>query len=330
MKAEMSLAERAAYGLMKRFPSGFKGVGYSAAEIFKTAEFLQGTPERRREIMLRSSQWRDEREKQGDRFAKAMGVDLRPYLEGKRVLDLGCFTGGKVVCWAERYGIAKAYGLDVDDVFTDAARAFADLHGVDADFRTGFGEQLPFEDDSLDTITSWDVLEHVRDYRKVLSECHRTLVSGGHALLTFPTYFNPMAHHMNVLVRLPCLTWFFPGRALARAFYRRVDDLGEIAVPLRRHGPLLEPWERTRHLNGITIASFRRALRQSAFGTVYYNNRTFLSARRGLLTPVGWLLRGLGRLPYVCELVTSQVRCVLRKANAQASRAGSEREVYGG
>ena len=319
----MPLAERIAYWLMRRFPSDFKGVGYHSAEIFKTAEFLQGSPERRREMMLASSQWRYDREKEAGRFAKVMGIDLRPYLEGKRVLDLGCFTGGKIVCWAEQYGIAEVHGLEVDDIFSGAAHAFAELHGIAGDFHTGFGEQLPFQDNSLDTITSWDVLEHVRDYQQVLSECYRTLAPGGCALLTFPTYFNPVAHHMNVLVRLPCLTWFFSGRTLANAFQRRVRDIGEIGIPLQRNGPCLAPWERSPHINGITITGFRRALRGSGFEVVYYNHQTFFSSRKGFLAPVGWLLRPLGRLPRVCEMVTSQVRCVLRKPDGQRGARGA-------
>jgi len=38
----------------------------------------------------------------------------------------------------------------------------------------------------------------------------------------------------------------------------------------------------------------------------------------------------LGQLPHVGELVTSQVRCVLRKPEAQADRTGPQREVCNG
>src|SRR5210317_317537 len=49
--------------------------------------------------------------------------------------------------------------------------------------------QLSFEDRSLETILSFDVLEHVPDYRKALSEFHRVLVKGGQLLISVPFNF---------------------------------------------------------------------------------------------------------------------------------------------
>lgn len=49
--------------------------------------------------------------------------------------------------------------------------------------------QLSFEDHSLEAILCFDVLEHVPDYRKALSEFHRVLVKGGQLLISVPFNF---------------------------------------------------------------------------------------------------------------------------------------------
>ncbi|WP_157237578.1 class I SAM-dependent methyltransferase [Beggiatoa alba] len=46
--------------------------------------------------------------------------------------------------------------------------------------------RLSFSDNELDLLLSFDVLEHVSDYKLALTEIYRTLKQGGHALLTTP------------------------------------------------------------------------------------------------------------------------------------------------
>lgn len=45
---------------------------------------------------------------------------------------------------------------------------------------------LSFETNSLDKIFSFDVLEHVPNYKKALKECLRCLKPGGHVMMSFP------------------------------------------------------------------------------------------------------------------------------------------------
>lgn len=59
----------------------------------------------------------------------------------------------------------------------------APLEGVDV---IGFADQLPFADQSFDTLLVTEVLEHVGDVERAAHEIHRVLVPGGHALITVP------------------------------------------------------------------------------------------------------------------------------------------------
>jgi SAM-dependent methyltransferase len=50
---------------------------------------------------------------------------------------------------------------------------------------------LSFADDSLDSIVSLDVMEHIPNFRRALAECVRVLVPGGKLLLSVPFHRGP-------------------------------------------------------------------------------------------------------------------------------------------
>lgn len=283
------------------------------AEVFQTDAFRQGSPAYRKEVMHASSQWRYDYEKSQQPFPKTLGHAPSPYLREKIVLDLGCFTGGRGVCWAETYGIQKLYGFDVDSVFAEAARDFAGLRKADAAYVTAFAEDMPFGEAVFDTIVSWDVLEHVRDYSRVLRECWRVLKPGGQAILIFPPYYSPREHHLVDVTRVPFLTCLFSGRTLTRIYDRIIAQRGEGDRWYRRASPELEPWERSHLLNGITVWGFFRAVRASSWTLVARRHRALLAGRRGIWLPFRWLCGVLARLPVLSEVLTTRVVCILRK-----------------
>lgn len=59
--------------------------------------------------------------------------------------------------------------------------------------------ELSFDDGSFDHVLTFDVLEHIPDYRAALSECHRVLAPGGQILISVPFCF---AEHTEVRARL--------------------------------------------------------------------------------------------------------------------------------
>ena len=93
-------------------------------------------------------------------------------LEGE-VLDVGC---GKAP-YSRQFFPGRWEGLEMD---TPENRA----SGIATHFYTG-GE-FPFADSSYDGVIATQVLEHVFDPDRFLSECHRVLKPGGKLLLTVP------------------------------------------------------------------------------------------------------------------------------------------------
>lgn len=96
---------------------------------------------------------------------------------GRQVLDLGCAGGFMAEALADRG--AHVAGIDPAAEAIAAARTHAAARSLDIDYAVGVGEALPYADQSFDIVVCVDVLEHVRDLRRVLQEIARTLRPGG-------------------------------------------------------------------------------------------------------------------------------------------------------
>lgn len=100
---------------------------------------------------------------------------------GERALDLGCGEGTFTAVLA-RHGAAPI-GADVAEAALARARAaHPDLPFV----LTPPHGPLPFADASLDVVWASEVIEHVADTARWLSEVRRVLAPGGRLLLTTP------------------------------------------------------------------------------------------------------------------------------------------------
>jgi ubiquinone/menaquinone biosynthesis C-methylase UbiE len=105
-------------------------------------------------------------------------------IEGLRVLDLGCGTGGASVAFA--LAGAWALGLDRSTRILELAalRAAEDravLRLVQGDART-----LPLRAGAFELCICDQVIEHVKDYRLLLAEIYRILRPGGLAVVAAP------------------------------------------------------------------------------------------------------------------------------------------------
>jgi SAM-dependent methyltransferase len=102
---------------------------------------------------------------------------------GERALDLGCGEGDFTAALA-RAG-AAATGVEI----ADAAIVRARTRRPGLDFRLApIDGPLPLEDNSFELVWASEVIEHVADTARWLSEVRRVLVPGGRLLLTTPTH----------------------------------------------------------------------------------------------------------------------------------------------
>ena len=97
------------------------------------------------------------------------------------VFEIGC-GGGINQQLYDASKISSYAGLDPSEKGLEFARAEAARHGWQADIRQGFGEAIPFADNSFDTVVCTFTLCSVESQARTLSELRRILKPGGRLL----------------------------------------------------------------------------------------------------------------------------------------------------
>jgi ubiquinone/menaquinone biosynthesis C-methylase UbiE len=100
----------------------------------------------------------------------------------RSILDVGCGEGVLTVEWAERLGDGRVVGTDLDDPKLRAE--WEKRTRPNLEFRVEDATSLSFADDEFDVACAIEVLEHVPDPERTLSEMAR--VASGHLLVSVP------------------------------------------------------------------------------------------------------------------------------------------------
>jgi len=100
---------------------------------------------------------------------------------GQQVLDLGCGTGALTLLSKRAKPGIEIVGLDPDAKALARARHKAEDAGLALRLEQGFGDALPFPDESFDRVLSSFMFHHLETAQKpaVLREVHRVLRPGG-------------------------------------------------------------------------------------------------------------------------------------------------------
>ena len=97
--------------------------------------------------------------------------------EKTNVLEVGC-GGGILSEEIAKMGVIIT-GIDPSEQSLNIAVKHAKDNNLKINYEKGTGEYLPFRDNSFDAVLCCDVLEHVKDLPKVISEISRVLKSRG-------------------------------------------------------------------------------------------------------------------------------------------------------
>jgi SAM-dependent methyltransferase len=109
--------------------------------------------------------------------ASEAAVDRVGAGEGKRVLDVATGTGNAALIAARRG--ASVAGLDLTPKLIEIAGQRARDAGVDAEFVVGDAENLPFDDDSFDCVTSVFGVMFAPHQQRAADELRRVCRPGG-------------------------------------------------------------------------------------------------------------------------------------------------------
>ena len=114
------------------------------------------------------------------RFYQA-AISMAGELSG-RVLDLGCGVGGLLEQIRNRFPGISLAGGDISFVLSRETKK----KQITANVFQGDVEWLPLRDAVVDCVFMTEVLEHLLDYKKGLSEVYRVLRPGGRLVVTVP------------------------------------------------------------------------------------------------------------------------------------------------
>ena len=111
----------------------------------------------------------------------------RKFRLDSRVLDIGCYTGS-LISNLSQTGFSDVYGVDVDS--HAVARGQKLYPALEARITSYDGVTLPFAEATIDVVTMFDVLEHIPNVEKFLSQqVQRVLKPGGTLVFQTPNKY---------------------------------------------------------------------------------------------------------------------------------------------
>jgi SAM-dependent methyltransferase len=114
---------------------------------------------------------------------------------GPTLLDIGCWDGGFSGRCGAALGAQRILGVEV----YPGPAAAAERRGLEVARIDLEAERLPWADGSVDVLVCNQVLEHLKNVWLPMTEMHRVLRPGGHAVLSVP---NLASLHNRVLLGL--------------------------------------------------------------------------------------------------------------------------------
>ena len=110
--------------LMKTFSNAPSEHNFENWEVFNHNIYLKSNEEKKKEIRKATCLARYDIEKDKN-FSWMENYFLsklsRDELKDKVLLDLGSFTGGRLIAWSENYKLKKSYGIDINPIFKIAS-----------------------------------------------------------------------------------------------------------------------------------------------------------------------------------------------------------------
>jgi len=159
---------------------------------------------------------------------------------GIRILDMGCDTSGRQLSHLAALTRGEVVGINIPDDFP-SQRAIKNSGKRTTLIRMD-GMDLSFPDSSFDLVISANVMEHVSDPHRYISEAARVTKSTGIAYFeTAPVWSGPRGHHIHAdMIRENC-----PGESNFRDDGSVVPDWSHLMfseAKMRAHlEPILRP-----------------------------------------------------------------------------------------
>jgi SAM-dependent methyltransferase len=155
---------------------------------------------------------------------------------GEVVVDLGCGAGMDSFLAARAVGPdGQVIGIDMTDEMLEKARANAQAAGYEnVEFRKGYIEALPIEDESVDVILSNCVINLSPEKHKVYAEAYRVLRPGGRVMVSDVVLERVLPD--RVLQSIDAYMGCVGGASLREPYLQTIRDAGFREVRVEREG----------------------------------------------------------------------------------------------
>jgi 2-polyprenyl-6-hydroxyphenyl methylase/3-demethylubiquinone-9 3-methyltransferase len=198
------------------------------------------------------------------RFAYFAGVfkqNSGEGVSGRNLLDVGC--GGGYLCEEFAKTGFNVTGIDPSQSTLKAAKEHAVQSRLCIDYEEGRAEAIPFSDSSFDLVSCCDVLEHVDDINKTISEIARVLRPGG---LFFYDTINRTVVSWLVMIKMAQDWKYTAWEAPNTHEWKRFVKPSKLASIMKANGLVMD------EIKGIGSASsgpvIWKAIRQRAKGRI--------------------------------------------------------------
>lgn len=249
------------------------------------------------------AQWQFEKGEETVKFYLERVSKEEMFLD-KVILDIGCGAAGKTLYYASQ-GATKVYGIDVVPRYEAEANQLAADKGLADRFQFVLGDaaQLPFEENTFDTIIMNDAMEHVDQPLAVLKECHRVLRPKGRLYVNFPPYYHPFGAHLSDAIGFPWVHLFFDEKTLIEVYKDQVKDLPDGEERIKFRIDVNDQGEEYfSYINGMTVKWFNRLIKETDFQLLYYRE-----------VPLRSFFKPLAKLPLLRECFVKMVVGILEK-----------------
>ncbi len=124
-----------------------------------------------------------------DNIFRIFDQNLRTYAT-HNILDIGCGDGDRTIRIAKYYNVSmnNVYGLDSNDDLILTSKNVFNASRVDLET-----DDIPHKDNTFDLVICNQVLEHLKNYKKTISEAIRVTKNEGYIVFGIPN----LAHLIN-------------------------------------------------------------------------------------------------------------------------------------
>lgn len=117
------------------------------------------------------------------------------YVRDKIVLDIACGEGYGTNLLSKK--AKTVYGVDIDE--GAVSRAKTKYTSKNINFLVGSTSKIPLEDNSVDTVVSFETIEHHDEHQQMMSEIKRVLKTDGIMIISSPDklYYSDKRNYSN-------------------------------------------------------------------------------------------------------------------------------------